>query len=298
MKNQESTKFGEMKSALKKEQQYKVEFLRLLSGADRTKSFLEWGYSSLFSMCTSGLKLSRSSALKRIVAARTATRFDLIFSLLESGKIHLNAVVLLSPYLTCDNSDSLLQAAEEKSERELEKWLSGQFPKEAKENQEKLNWLDGEKAEWTLIVDSELMTLLERAKELMKHKYPKGESVSILKDVLKKHLSRIDPLLRTPRKTRTSPVTNPKPSNIQTRYIPRGIQTEVWKRDEGRCRYVSPDGKRCDERAGIEQDHAHAWAQGGTSELPNIRLLCFAHNRWLAQKLFPNRIFSRPVPGP
>jgi hypothetical protein len=139
-------------------------------------------------------------------------------------------------------------------------------------------------------VDAELLALLERAKELMKHDHPKGETVPLLKDILKKHLKAIDPLQRKPR---ARPASQPP----KTRHIPRGIQTAVWQRDGARCTFVSPEGKRCEETAGLEIDHCEPWAQGGRSEMRNLRLLCFSHNRWLGIKTFGKRYVSRPMPG-
>jgi len=277
---------------LSQERKHKVDFLRLLIHADQTQWFLEAGSSSLYTLCTSKLGLSRSSTLKRIVAARVACRFPEVLGLLEAGKIHLNALTLLSPYLTEDNHTELLLQAEKSSERELEKWLSGKFPREAKSLKETLTWLDGEKAELTLIVDSELLALIERARELMKHQHPTGEMVPLLKDVLKKHLKSIDPCLR-----KTRPVSR-KPSPVHPRQIPRGIKAAIWKRDEARCTYTSPEGTRCEERAGLEIDHRQAWAHGGRSDdMANLRLLCFAHNRWLGMKTFGKKYASRPLPG-
>lgn len=282
MSLKENKNVGEMKKALHEEQRYKVEFLRLLIHADRTKWYLEAGFSSLFVLSTSALGLSRSSALKRIVVARIARRFPEILDLLEAGKIHLNAIVLLSTHLTEDNRAELLLTAERSSERELEKWLSAKFPIETKIAKEKLKWLDGEKAELTLIVDSEFLALIDRAKELMKHQHPKGETVPLLKDVLKNQLKSIDPLQR-----KTRAVAQSQTSRVQTRRIQRGIQAQVWKKDEGRCAYISPEGKRCEERGGLEIDHRQPWAHGGSSnDIDNLRLLCFSHNRWLGIKTF------------
>jgi hypothetical protein len=46
---------------------------------------------------------------------------------------------------------------------------------------------------------------------------------------------------------------------------------------------VSPDGERCRSRRFLQFHHEHAWGHGGTSEPANIRVLCGAHNRWLAE---------------
>jgi hypothetical protein len=107
MKAVENKNVGEMKRTLNGERLHKVEFLKLLVHAERTQWYLLAGYGSLFSLCTKGLNLSRSSALKRIVAARAAARFPEIFNLLESGRLHLSALLLLSSHLNEENHGEL-----------------------------------------------------------------------------------------------------------------------------------------------------------------------------------------------
>src|SRR6185437_2702401 len=281
----------EMKRVLGEERKQVVRFLRLLMQVEQTKAHLEAGF-SLYALCTKELRLPRSATLKRINAARVASRFPEVLDLLESGEIHLSALVMLSPHLTEDNRKELFGFAATHSERKLERWLAGKFPKKSTGPKEKLEWLDGEKAELTLTIDSELLELVERTKELMKHQHPTGDTASVLKDVLKKNLKSMDPLQRKTRKA------SPKRSVVHSRVIPRRIKTLVWKRDNGQCAYLSPTGKRCEERAGLEIDHRQAWAHGGRSDDPsNLRLLCFAHNRWLGIKTFGKRFDSRPLPG-
>ncbi|MBI4040285.1 MAG: HNH endonuclease, partial [Deltaproteobacteria bacterium] len=71
-----------------------------------------------------------------------------------------------------------------------------------------------------------------------------------------------------------------------SRYIPMSTKQEVWKRDEGKCTYESPQGRRCEERAYLEVDHIQPFALGGKAELENLRLLCSTHNRYRAQLTF------------
>ncbi|MEK6705278.1 MAG: hypothetical protein AABZ06_05775 [Bdellovibrionota bacterium] len=81
--------------------------------------------------------------------------------------------------------------------------------------------------------------------------------------------------------TNNAPLTTKTPTT-NSRYIPQAVRDVVWQRDQGRCSYVSPGGKRCDETRFLEYHHEHAWAMGGSSIDPaNITIRCKRHN-WLA----------------
>ncbi len=63
------------------------------------------------------------------------------------------------------------------------------------------------------------------------------------------------------------------------RQIPAQLKREVWQKDQGRCSYQSPDGKKCISRFALEIDHIQPLALHGTTEISNLRLLCRVHNR-------------------
>jgi len=138
---------------------------------------------------------------------------------------------------------------------------------------------------------------LERARELLRHKHPAGRLEDIFSAALCCLLDRKDPDRKAParsrgRRPRTSRPAGDKPhgSILCRRYIPRWVRDTVWRRDKGRCRFESPDGKVCGERGGLEFDHVVPWAMGGPSNDPrNIRLLCRAHNQLQSQRLFGGR---------
>lgn len=56
------------------------------------------------------------------------------------------------------------------------------------------------------------------------------------------------------------------------RVIPKNVQTEVWRRDQGRC-------VECDSKENIEYDHIIPWSKGGGNTTRNIQLLCQKCNR-------------------
>ena len=77
-----------------------------------------------------------------------------------------------------------------------------------------------------------------------------------------------------------------RPSNKNSRYLPRSVKREVYHRDNGACTYVSLDGTRCCERRYLQFDHIQPFALRGKTEASNLRLLCGSHNKMQAQKFF------------
>ena len=76
-----------------------------------------------------------------------------------------------------------------------------------------------------------------------------------------------------PRAPRAQPSASP-------RSIPAHVKREVWRRDGGRCTFLSATRRRCECRRGLHYDHVQPVALGGQATLVNIRLLCSTHNGW------------------
>ena len=79
----------------------------------------------------------------------------------------------------------------------------------------------------------------------------------------------------------------------ETRYIPRAVKREVFARDNGQCCFVARDGTRCCERKHLQFDHIHPFANGGLTQTSNLRLLCPAHNRFMAEREFGKQFMDR-----
>src|SRR5438552_19205147 len=75
------------------------------------------------------LGFSEDSALKRIRAARTARRFPVVFSALADGRLHLSGVVMVTPYLTDETGEGLIEAASRKRQVEFDQLLANRFPR-------------------------------------------------------------------------------------------------------------------------------------------------------------------------
>ncbi len=80
------------------------------------------------SYCVGELHLSEDAAFNRIRAARTAREFPALFDALADGRLHLAAVLLLTPRLTAGSVDELIAAAAYKSKAEIERLLAQRFP--------------------------------------------------------------------------------------------------------------------------------------------------------------------------
>jgi 5-methylcytosine-specific restriction endonuclease McrA len=75
-------------------------------------------------------------------------------------------------------------------------------------------------------------------------------------------------------------------SRIVREHILNAIRREVVARDGFRCTFVGEDGCRCTASSFLQIHHEQPWANGGESSVGNLRLLCVAHNRLLAERDF------------
>lgn len=161
-----------------------------------------------------------------------------------------------------------------------------------------------------------LMRLIERARQLLRHKYPEGHLEDVLKDVLEVFLDKRDPQRRLGLRSAPSAAQSlmaaddKEEGRLPTRfvrayaagrYIPAKVKTAVWARDQGRCAWRFDDGTVCGGRDFVEFDHIIPFAKGGRSDYRNIRLLCRLHNQLAADIAFPSpgpAAASSPVPPP
>lgn len=137
--------------------------------------------------------------------------------------------------------------------------------------------------------------LIERMRQLLRHKYPEGRLEDLIREALEVYLDRKDPQRRLDMKevkaACTAEGTMPEREDNERlpmryarawssgRYIPAKVKSAVWSRDDGRCAWRDKDGIVCGSKDWIEYDHIHPYAKGGRSDdARNIRLLCRQHN--------------------
>ena len=90
------------------------------------------GASSLFVYLTRFMKLSESSASKRCAAVKSIRMYPEMLDLIQSGRLHLSNIALVSRHLTAENSARLIALAQKETQRGLEKVLAMEFPQSAK----------------------------------------------------------------------------------------------------------------------------------------------------------------------
>src|SRR5262245_25793202 len=100
-----------------------------LAEVDHRKLYLAKGYSSLFTYVVEFLRFSENEAQKRIVAARAAREYPVIFELVAQGELHLTAVSLVARHLSPENHEARLAAARGKTKREVEELVAAWAPK-------------------------------------------------------------------------------------------------------------------------------------------------------------------------
>lgn len=152
--------------------------------------------------------------------------------------------------------------------------------------------------------------LIERVRQILRHKYPEGRLEDLIREALETYLDRKDPQrrleLKAARVECVAETPAPAPEDSERlptrflrawaagRYIPAKVKSAVWARDDGRCAWREPDGTVCGSKDWIEYDHLRPYAKGGRSDDPrNIRLLCRTHNQAASEA-----IFGRRAPGP
>jgi hypothetical protein len=139
----------------------------------------------------------------------------------------------------------------------------------------------------TFTATAETCEMLARAKEMLWHAVPSGDTAEIMRRALQ---ALLDDLARTRFAATTRPRPGGRPAEEGSRHIPAEVKRAVWLRDGGRCAFVGSTGRRrCEERSAVEFHHVRAWAHGGPATVENIQLRCWAHNAYEADLEFGRR---------
>ena len=132
-------------------------------------------------------------------------------------------------------------------------------------------------------IDQETHDALCYAQELLSHQLPSGDVATVLRMALQVLIPELE-------KRRFSATVRPRrrPGRAprSPRCVPSEVQRAVWKRDQGRCTFVSESGHRCEARKFVQLDHVQEIARGGESTVDNLRLRCSAHNQLAAERTF------------
>jgi hypothetical protein len=107
------------------------DLLAHLAELDERGLCVAMGYSSLFAYCTEALGFCKSSAGRRIAAARVCRDFPEAFARVANGELQLSVLCALRPHLNAESASELFAACSRKSYEQVETLLAARFPKPA-----------------------------------------------------------------------------------------------------------------------------------------------------------------------
>ena len=293
-----------------------------LAEIDARRLYLGAGFSSLFTYCTTVLRLSEPAAYNRIEVARTVRRFPVILDKLAEGSLSIATVRLLGPHLTAETADELIDAASGKSKRQVEELLARHAPRpdvlpsirklpaatsapptavstpavvtpravpaiaapavSAAIRRPLVAPLSPGRYEVRFTASAETRDMLRQAQDLLRHAIPTGDPGQIINRALKL-------LLQELARKKFAATDRPRPSSGTrpgSRSMPAKVRRAMALRNDGRCGFVSKEGRRCDERAFVEFHHLEPHGVGGEATVANIALRCRAHNQYEADLFY------------
>jgi hypothetical protein len=294
-------------------------FIAGLAEFDRRRLYLPAGFPSMFAYCREALCLSEGAAYNRIEVARTARVFPVILDMLEDGRLNLATVRALASRLTLENHQELLTAASGKSRRQVDELVAHRFPQPDvpslirklptpaahrpngvapaasvdvpawapapppdSSRQPAVKPLAPDRYQIRFTASAGTRDKLMEAQDLLRHAVPNGDMAEIIDRALTL-------LLRELKRKKFAATEGPRRSRGPapgSRTIAAGVQREVATRDDERCAYVSPDGRRCNARAYAQFHHVDPYAIGGEATVERTELRCRAHNEYEAELFY------------
>lgn len=101
-----------------------------LAEMDRRKLYQDFQYASLFEYCIHKLRMSEAAAYRRIRAARAFQAYPPVKPLMREGKLTLEALALLHPYLNDADAGKLVTEASGKRVWEVERLIASRRTEE------------------------------------------------------------------------------------------------------------------------------------------------------------------------
>src|SRR6266404_3806368 len=124
-----------------------------------------------------------------------------------------------------------------------------------------------------------------QAQDLLRHRIPDGDVGAIFEKALDMLIEQVTKeRFATGRKARNVPTADADASS--SRHIPDAIKRAVYERDGGRCTFTDERGRRCEETRGLVFDHVEGFARTHRHTAEGIRLLCRAHNQFVAEQMY------------
>jgi hypothetical protein len=128
---------------------------------------------------------------------------------------------------------------------------------------------------------------LRRLQALLRREIPNGDPAAIFDRAVALLLEKVEKA-KLGTTTKPGPI-RPGTDKSRSRHTPNHSRRVAWRRDDGQCGFVAPNGQRCTERAFLEFHHIEPYALGGPATAENIALRCRRHNQYEAELVFGPR---------
>jgi hypothetical protein len=294
-----------------------------LAEMDTRDIHLRAGYPRLVDYCLKVLHLSDWEAWNRIEAGRVARRFPILFDMLEEGSIHLTGIKLLGPHLTEENHRRVLESARWKTKLEIGEIVArlhplpdvptsvmpipefavvpqlapppgpGAAPEPPSitptappPSPAVLTPLSPQRYKLQVTISGETLAKLRRAKDLLGHVVAASDDDAVLNRALTVLLDKLE----REKWARTDKPRPGRPRDPRARRPSAAVLRILWRRDEGRCKYTSTDGHRCEETRRVVPHHLDPWVLAGSPDDPAAyELRCQRHNDYEGRLYFGKR---------
>lgn len=290
---------GKLHDLRRREHECTVEIIRQLIVCHHERAYLDRGCSTLFSFLVEELHYSAGAASRRHKAMKVAMKFPQVLEMLARHELSLCTLAQAESLLSeVSDPQELLERIRGRSAREVEKVVAHARPVPRKPR-ESVKPVVVKAPEDPLFLRSEgpvesrisVRTTLteqdyddfEQVRAIVSRKKPGATVEDVLVEMARFYLQHKAPKQR-------------QPQNKATKQIPKATRDAVMIRDGHRCTFVGENGKHCTATHDLQIDHIRPRALGGTHDSENLRVLCGAHNRHAARKVFGDRVPGREVP--
>jgi hypothetical protein len=224
-----------------------------IAEVDERRLYSREAFPSMFAYCTDVLHLSEAEAYLRICAARASREHPKLLTMPADGRLHLTGIAKLAPHLTRENRDGILERATHRSKRQIEEQIAEIAPRP--DVREMVRKLPERKALESVGQGPAPMPMLELR--------PDGVAAPAMP------VSMVSP-----------PVVQPlSPGRYKVQFT---ASAELQQKLE-RLQALDRLGRRCPGRNRLQFHHRQPFGLGGNHSLANIRLMCRAHNAYLAE---------------
>jgi hypothetical protein len=247
---------------------FKVHVLLFLAEVEARQIHLLAAASSLWAYARDHLQMSHGTAFRFIKVARLCKKFPFLLERIERGELHLTTLTQIAPFITNDNVHDLVEETRGKNRTRVELVLRKWFGVEPTHG----------RMGSPMPYDEELLNLVERARELLSHAIPSGNTLEITKAAFHILIAHLE-------KKKRAKTANPHPAPTKpTKQISQHATRVMFERHGDQCSYVDErTGARCTSRSFIQRDHIDMQAHGGTHDPDNLQPMCAPHNLLRAQ---------------